>query len=56
MRKLALLFTGIMARRRLVVLLLAGGATATTTTAGCVLPPPPRDGIYGTVVDKRVDR
>jgi hypothetical protein len=56
MRKLALLFTGIMARRRLVVLLLAGCGTATTTTAGCVLPPPPRDGIYGTVVDKRVDR
>jgi hypothetical protein len=55
MRKLALVFTGIMARRRLVVLL-AGCGTATTTTAGCVLPPPPRDGMYGTVVDKRVDR
>lgn len=51
MRKLALLFTGIMARRRLVLLL--GCAKATTTTVGsccrCVLPLPPRDGIiwYG---------
>jgi len=46
-RKLALLFTGIVARRRL-ALLLAGSATATTTTAGCrcTCALPPRDGIY----------
>jgi hypothetical protein len=48
MRKLALLFTGIMARRRL--LLAAGCPTATTTTAGCVMAY-----MYGTGVDKQVD-